>query len=85
MIFVNCFIFIIDPSKGATVRQDPNGQIVIARLIKGGILDRNPSLIQPGDELVEIQDRDVRGMGLDEVCDWRKKLNGQITFVVNPV
>ncbi|XP_067938932.1 protein PALS1-like isoform X2 [Watersipora subatra] len=64
---------------GATVRSEGNS-IVVARIIEGGMADRT-KLLKRGDELLEVNDTDIKGKTVDEVADLMMSLTGDVKLV----
>ena len=42
--------------------------MLIGRIVKGGIAEKS-DLLHEGDEILEINGIDIRGKGINEVCD----------------
>ncbi|CAH1262832.1 MPP5 [Branchiostoma lanceolatum] len=67
---------------GATVRNDGDA-VVIARIVKGGAAEKS-GLLHEGDEVLEINGKEVRGKSVNEVCDMMAEAVGTITFLLIP-
>ena len=55
-------------TKGATVRQDNAGNILISRVLHGSVADRSKQL-HAGDVIHEINGQTLRGKTIDDVAD----------------
>ncbi|XP_053495285.1 MAGUK p55 subfamily member 7 isoform X2 [Ictalurus furcatus] len=69
---------------GATIKKDEkNGAITIARIMKGGAADRS-GLIHVGDELKEVNGIPVEGKRPEDIIQLLSQSEGAITFKVVP-
>lgn len=69
---------------GATIKKDEEtGEIVIARVIHGGLADRS-GLLHPGDLLVEVNGSPVVGLEPEEIIQILIQSEGSIFFKVIP-
>ncbi|XP_035703591.1 uncharacterized protein LOC110845232 isoform X2 [Folsomia candida] len=74
---------------GATVRnQCLHGSndldaVVIGRIVKGGAAERS-GLLHEGDEILEVNGLEMRGKGVNEVCEILSRLTGTLTFLIVP-
>lgn len=71
--------------QGATVRNEGNGAeaVIIGRIVKGGAAEKS-GLLREGDELLEVNGIEMRGKGINEVCDILSNMTGTLTFLVVP-
>ena len=67
---------------GATVKNEGDA-VVVARIIRGGTAEACGSLNE-GDEILEVNEIELRGKHVDEVCDILQKMQGTLTFLVVP-
>ncbi|XP_019624648.1 PREDICTED: MAGUK p55 subfamily member 5-like isoform X6 [Branchiostoma belcheri] len=67
---------------GATVRNEGDA-VLIARIVKGGAAEKS-GLLHEGDEVLEINGKEVRGKSVNEVCDMMAEAVGTITFLLIP-
>ena len=69
---------------GATVKNDDDKvAVLVARIIRGGMAEAS-GLLHEGDELLEVNDIELRGKDVNEVCDILANLTGPLTFLVVP-
>ncbi|KAI8477800.1 protein localization to myelin sheath abaxonal region [Branchiostoma belcheri] len=80
---------------GATVRNEGDA-VLIARIVKGvqqrkvgghknsTCYDQDFGLLHEGDEVLEINGKEVRGKSVNEVCDMMAEAVGTITFLLIP-
>jgi len=68
---------------GATVKNE-NESVVVGRIIKGGAADRS-GLLHEGDEILEVNEVELRGKNVNEVCDILARMTGTLTMLVVPV
>lgn len=69
---------------GATVRNDRDGEtVVVARIIRGGMAEQS-GLLHEGDEILEVNEIELRGKTVGEVCDILQNMQGTLTFLVVP-
>ncbi|XP_052003964.1 MAGUK p55 subfamily member 4-like [Xyrauchen texanus] len=69
---------------GATIKKDEKtGNILIARVIHGGLADRS-GLLHPGDKLVEVNGHTVQGLQPEHVIQILVRSQGNILFKVIP-
>ena len=69
---------------GATVKNDDDKvSVLVARIIRGGMAEAS-GLLHEGDELLEVNDIELRGKDVNEVCDILANLTGPLTFLVVP-
>uniref|UniRef100_A0AC35THP3 MAGUK p55 subfamily member 7 n=1 Tax=Rhabditophanes sp. KR3021 TaxID=114890 RepID=A0AC35THP3_9BILA len=71
-----------DSYLGATVKNEGN-RVLIGRIIQGGICEKTKSLVE-GDELIEVNGRDLRGQSVNEVSDMLRRCHGDIIFIILP-
>ena len=57
--------------------------MVVARIIRGGTAEACGSLNE-GDEILEVNEIELRGKTVDEVCDILASMRGTLTFLVVP-
>ena len=57
--------------------------MVVARIIRGGTAEACGSLNE-GDEILEVNEIELRGKHVDEVVDILQNMQGTITFLVVP-
>lgn len=67
---------------GATVKNEGEA-VVVARIIRGGMAEAS-GLLHEGDELLEVNEIELRGKDVNEVCDILANLQGSLTFLVVP-
>merc|ERR1719402_2023032 len=68
---------------GATVKNE-HESVVVGRIIKGGVADRS-GLLHEGDEILEVNEVELRGKNVNEVCDILARMTGTLTMLVVPV
>ena len=69
---------------GATVKNDDDKvAVLVARIIRGGMAEAS-GLLHEGDELLEVNEIELRGKDVNEVCDILANLQGTLTFLVVP-
>merc|ERR1712045_426372 len=68
---------------GATVKNEGEA-VVVGRIIKGGVADRS-GLLHEGDEVLEVNEVELRGKNVNEVCDILARMTGTLTMLVVPV
>ncbi|XP_076118859.1 MAGUK p55 subfamily member 4-like [Alosa pseudoharengus] len=69
---------------GATIKKDlKTKEILVARVIHGGLADRS-GLLNPGDKLVEVNGRPMRGLEPEQVIQILTNSRGTIMFKVIP-
>ncbi len=67
---------------GATVKNDGEA-VVVARIIRGGMAEAS-GLLHEGDEILEVNEVELRGKDVNEVCDILTSMQGTLTFLVVP-
>lgn len=68
---------------GATVKNDGES-VIIARIIRGGTADAS-GLLHEGDEILEVNNIELRGKEVNEVCEILSEMNNvTLTFLVVP-
>ena len=68
---------------GATVKNEGEA-VIVGRIIKGGVADRS-GLLHEGDEVLEVNEVELRGKNVNEVCDIPARMQGTLTMLVVPV
>uniref|UniRef100_A0A914UY16 MAGUK p55 subfamily member 7 n=1 Tax=Plectus sambesii TaxID=2011161 RepID=A0A914UY16_9BILA len=68
---------------GATIKCDPDGSVVIARVIRGGVADRT-GCIQVRDRVIEVNGVAVAGRDPTEIVKLLAGTNGTVTFKLIP-
>lgn len=68
---------------GATVKNEGDA-VVVGRIIRGGAADRS-GLLHEGDEILEVNEVELRGKNVNEVCDILGRMTGTLTMLVVPV
>jgi len=68
---------------GATVKNEGEA-VVVGRIIRGGAADRS-GLLHEGDEILEVNEVELRGKNVNEVCDILGGMTGTLTMLVVPV
>jgi len=53
--------------QGATVKNEGDS-VLIGRIVKGGVAEKS-GLLHEGDEILEINGVEIRGMSINDVCD----------------
>jgi len=70
---------------GATVKNDnDNDAVIVGRIIKGGAAERS-GLLHEGDEILEVNEVELRGKNVNEVCDILSRMTGTLTMLIVPV
>eukprot|EP00096_Caligus_rogercresseyi_P007621 TRINITY_DN2556_c0_g2_i2.p1 TRINITY_DN2556_c0_g2~~TRINITY_DN2556_c0_g2_i2.p1 ORF type:complete len:285 (-),score=76.18 TRINITY_DN2556_c0_g2_i2:37-891(-) len=67
---------------GATVKNEAEA-VVIGRIIRGGVAERS-GLLREGDEILEVNEVELRGKNVNEVCDILANMTGTLTLLVVP-
>ncbi|XP_018023286.1 protein PALS1 [Hyalella azteca] len=67
---------------GATIRNEGDS-VVIGRIVKGGAAEKSGALHE-GDEILEVNGVEVRGRGVNDVCDMLAGMTGTLTFIIIP-
>uniref|UniRef100_A0A3Q3AFE2 Protein PALS1 n=1 Tax=Kryptolebias marmoratus TaxID=37003 RepID=A0A3Q3AFE2_KRYMA len=71
-----------DVPLGATVRNEMDS-VVISRIVRGGAAERS-GLLSEGDEILEINNVEIRGKDVNQVFDILADMHGLLTFVLIP-
>ncbi|XP_043929959.1 protein PALS1 [Protopterus annectens] len=71
-----------DVPLGATVRNELES-VIISRIVKGGAAEKS-GLLHEGDEILEINDTEIRGKDVNEVFELLADMHGTLTFVLIP-
>uniref|UniRef100_A0A674J3I4 MAGUK p55 scaffold protein 4 n=1 Tax=Terrapene triunguis TaxID=2587831 RepID=A0A674J3I4_9SAUR len=80
-----CHVEIVENPSGATIkRHEITGDIVVARVIHGGLADRS-GLLYAGDKLVEVNGVSVEGLEPEQVIHILSLSQGTIMFKLIPV
>jgi len=66
---------------GATVRNEPDGSVIIGRIVKGGAAEKS-GLLHEGDEILEVNAIEMKGRNVNQVCDILSEMTGTLTFVI---
>ncbi|XP_075585433.1 MAGUK p55 family member stardust isoform X2 [Dermatophagoides farinae] len=66
---------------GATVRNEPDGSVIIGRIIKGGAAHKS-GMLHEGDEILEVNGIEMKGRNVNQVCDLLSEMTGTLTFVI---
>ena len=66
---------------GATVRNEPDGSVIIGRIVKGGAAEKS-GLLHEGDEILEVNGIQMKGMNVNQVCDLLAEMTGTLTLVI---
>lgn len=66
---------------GATVRNEPDGSVIIGRIVKGGAAEKS-GLLHEGDEILEVNGIEMKGRNVNQVCDILSEMTGTLTFVI---
>ncbi len=69
-------------SLGATVKNDGEA-VIVARIIRGGTAEAS-GLLHEGDEILEVNEVELRGKDVNEVCEILARMSGTMTFLVVP-
>lgn len=74
-----------DQPLGATIRNNEvNSEVVeIARIIRGGTADAT-GLLHVGDEILEVNETELRGKNVNEVYEILGNMQGTLTFLIVP-
>ncbi|XP_064621850.1 protein PALS1-like isoform X2 [Lineus longissimus] len=67
---------------GATVRNEGGG-VFIGRIVKGGAAEKS-GLLHEGDEVLEVNQMEMRGRSVNEVSDLLAGMTGILTFMIVP-
>lgn len=67
---------------GATVKNDGEA-VIVGRIIRGGTAEAS-GLLHEGDEILEVNEVELRGKDVNEVCDILARMTGTLTFLVVP-
>lgn len=67
---------------GATIRNDGDA-VVVGRVVRGGAADKS-GLLHEGDEILEVNDIEMRGKSVNAVCDILAAMEGTLTFLIVP-
>lgn len=67
---------------GATVRNEGEA-VIIGRIIKRGAAEKC-GLLHEGDEILEVNNIEMRGKSVNEVCDILANMTGTLTFLIVP-
>lgn len=62
---------------GATVRNEPDGSVIIGRIVKGGAAEKS-GLLHEGDEVLEVNDIEMKGRNVNQVCDLLAEMTGKL-------
>lgn len=63
---------------GATVRNEPDGRVIIGRIVKGGAAEKS-GLLHEGDEILEVNGIEMKGRNVNQVCDLLAEMTGTMT------
>lgn len=66
---------------GATVRNEPDGSVIIGRIVKGGAAEKC-GLLKEGDEILEVNGIEMKGRNVNQVCEILQEMTGMLTFVI---
>ena len=66
---------------GATVKNEPDGSVLIGRIVKGGAAEKS-GLLHEGDEVLEVNGIEMKGRNVNQVCDILFEMTGTLTFVI---
>ncbi|KAG5283010.1 hypothetical protein AALO_G00037250 [Alosa alosa] len=81
--YSSCTVY-VRIQQGATIKKDlKTKEILVARVIHGGLADRS-GLLNPGDKLVEVNGRPMRGLEPEQVIQILTNSRGTIMFKVIP-
>lgn len=61
---------------GATVRNEPDGSVIIGRIVKGGAAEKS-GLLHEGDEVLEVNSIEMKGRNVNQVCDILAEMTGK--------
>jgi len=67
---------------GATVKNEGEA-VIVGRIIRGGAADRS-GLLHEGDEILEVNEVELRNKNVNEVCDILAGMTGTLTMLVVP-
>lgn len=67
---------------GATVKNEDDA-VIVGRIIRGGMAEAS-GLLHEGDEILEVNEVELRGKDVNEVCDILGNMHGTLTFLVVP-
>lgn len=65
---------------GLTIRNDKNDNVIIGRTIKGGLASEFG--LAEGDEIVQINQINIKGRNINEISDALAKTSGKLVFVI---
>lgn len=60
-----------------------NYEFFLGRVVRGGAADKS-GLLHEGDEVLEVNDVEMRGKSVNEVCDILAGMQGSLTFLILP-
>ncbi|KAI1289995.1 MAGUK p55 subfamily member 7 [Halotydeus destructor] len=66
---------------GATVKNEPDGSVLIGRIVRGGAAEKS-GLLHEGDEVLEVNGVEMKGKNVNVVCDILAEMTGTLTFVI---
>lgn len=66
---------------GVTIKNDPDGSVVIARIVKGGAAEKC-GLLNENDEILEINGIEMEGRNVNQISDMLAEMGGTLTFVL---
>lgn len=61
---------------GATVRNEADGSVIIGRIIKGGAAHKS-GMLHEGDEILEVNNIEMKGRNVNQVCDLLAEMTGK--------
>ncbi|XP_025835102.1 MAGUK p55 subfamily member 5 isoform X1 [Agrilus planipennis] len=67
---------------GATIRNEGDA-VVIGRVVRGGAAEKS-GLLHEGDEILEVNEIEMRGKSVNAVCDILATMEGTLTFLIVP-
>jgi len=67
---------------GATVKNEDEA-VIVGRIIRGGMAEAS-GLLHEGDEILGVNEVELRGKDVNEVCDILANMSGTLTFLVVP-
>lgn len=65
---------------GATVRNEPDGSVIIGRIMKGGAAEKS-GLLHEGDEILEVNGIEMKGRNVNQVCDLLADMTGMYNVI----
>lgn len=65
---------------GATIKNQPDGSVVIARIVKGGVAEKS-GLLQENDEIIGINGIKIEERNVNLISDMLAEMSGKVIFI----